>query len=46
MSVVAEFLANAFGLSSPEDAVTGSYLGAEVMSGKFAFWFHWPIVAD
>ena len=46
LSVVAEFVANAFGLAGPEDAVTGGYVGAEVMSGKFAVWFHWPIVAD
>jgi signal transduction histidine kinase len=46
LSVVAEFVANAFGLATPEDAVIGSYVGAEIIVGKFAVWFHWPIVAD
>jgi signal transduction histidine kinase len=46
LAVAAEFVANAFGLSTPAQAVEGGYLGAGSIGGDFAAWFHWPIVAD
>ena len=44
LNVVAEFVANAFGLSSSEEAVAQRYLGAILLKGNFVIWFHWPIV--
>ena len=46
LHVAAEFVAHAFGLSSPEEAVAGRYLGVELLGEQFAIWFHWPIVAE
>ncbi|HEX8295594.1 MAG TPA: hypothetical protein VF593_04805 [Chthoniobacteraceae bacterium] len=46
LSVAADFVANAFGISDPAQAVAGRYLGATFVESDFAVWFHWPIVAD
>ena len=46
LNVAAEFVTNAFGLSNPQDAVAGGYLGARLLHEQFAIWFHWPIVAE
>ena len=46
LNVAADFVANAFGLATPEEAVAGRYIGAKVLRGQFAIWFHWPIVAE
>jgi signal transduction histidine kinase len=45
LSVVAEFVSNAFGLGSPESAVARKYVGVTLREGKFVIWFHWPIVS-
>jgi signal transduction histidine kinase len=45
LSVVAEFVANAFGLSSPDKAVAEQYVGVTLRQGNFVIWFHWPIVS-
>jgi signal transduction histidine kinase len=46
LHVAAEFVAHAFGLASPEEAVADRYLGANLIADQFAIWFHWPIVAE
>lgn len=45
LHVAAEFVTNAFGLPTQDEAVGGGYLGAQLLDEKFAIWFHWPIVA-
>ena len=45
LSVVAEFVANAFGVGSSDGAVAGKYVGVTLREGKFVIWFHWPIVS-
>lgn len=46
LAVAAQFVANAFGLSSPEEAVAQQYLGARMLGTDFAVWFHWPVLAE
>jgi hypothetical protein len=46
LNVAAEFVANAFGLATPDEAVAAGYLGAQLLHDQFAIWFHWPIVAE
>ncbi|MEO8336824.1 MAG: ATP-binding protein [bacterium] len=43
MSICAEFVANAFGLSNATKAVKGGYVGAELIDDDFVAWFHWPV---
>lgn len=44
LTIAAELVAKAYGLSLPEDAVRGRYVGINVEGGSFVTWFHWPIV--
>lgn len=46
MRIGAEFVTNAYGLNSIEQAVAGGYVGAAMLGQRFVNWFHWPIVAD
>jgi signal transduction histidine kinase len=46
LSMVAEFVANAFGLGNSDQAVGGKYVGVTLRQGKFVIWFHWPIVSQ
>lgn len=46
LNVAAEFVAHAYGIAQPEEAVAQSYLGAKLLAHRFAIWFHWPIVTD
>ncbi len=46
LSVAAQFVANAFGLNSPEEAVAAQYLGARLIGDEFHVWFHWPVLAE
>ncbi len=46
LSVAAQFVANAYGLSSPTVAVAEKYLGASILGEEIAVWFHWPILAE
>ena len=39
----AAFVAAAFGLDVPDDAVEGGYLGARLVEGRYLAWFHWPV---
>lgn len=45
MTVAADFVTNAYGLSDRESALDGSYFGAKLLDERrFVAWFHWPIV--
>ncbi|MEO8336401.1 MAG: ATP-binding protein [bacterium] len=43
MTVCAEFVANAYGLSNAARAVQGGYVGARMLDDTFVAWFHWPV---
>lgn len=43
LTVVADFVTNAYGLVSREQAIAEGYLGADVQEDRFIVWFHWPI---
>ena len=45
LSICAEFVANAFGLSGAADAILDGHVGATVMDDTFVTWFHWPMGA-
>lgn len=45
MTVVADFVSNAFGLSR-DQALSERYLGAKLWQDHFLAWFHWPISAE
>lgn len=46
MTVAADFVTNAYGLGSRDRALKERYLGAKLVDGHFAAWFHWPIAPD
>ncbi len=46
MTVAADFVANAYGLSKRDRALREQYIGARLLDQRFAAWFHWPIAAD
>lgn len=46
LTIVAEFVCHAFGLSDRRAAIGGGYLGAALVEGSFAAWFHWPRVLE
>lgn len=46
LGIVAEFVAQAFGLRNKDEAVTRRYVGARVHDGWFYAWFHWPVARD
>ncbi len=46
MTVAADFVANAYGLGSRDEAVAGQYVGAQLVDRRFVAWFHWPIAPD
>lgn len=46
MRIGAEFVTNAYGLSSIEEALAAGYVGAAILDQRFVNWFHWPVVAD
>ena len=43
LTVVADFVASAFGLRDREEALSGRYVGAELDGHTFRVWFHWPM---
>ena len=45
LSICGEFVANAYGLASGEDAIAGGHVGAKIVDGAFVAWFHWPLGA-
>lgn len=46
LTVVADFVANAYGLLSREKALEGGYVGARLLGDRFVVWFHWPIAHE
>ncbi len=46
LAIVKEFVGHAFGLKSEAEAVRKGYLGARLLGGAFAVWFHWPRVLE
>ena len=45
MTVAADFVTNAYGLTDRETALDNRYLGAKLLTDRrFVAWFHWPIV--
>ena len=43
LTVVADFVASAFGLRDREEALWGGYVGAVLDGHTFRVWFHWPM---
>ena len=46
LTVVAEFVASAFGLRDPGVALRERYVGAILDGQIFRVWFHWPVAHD
>ncbi len=46
LTVAADFVANAYGLVSREQAIAEGYIGARINNDRFIAWFHWPIARD
>ncbi len=46
LTVVADFVADAFGLPSRREALRERYVGAVLDGSTFRLWFHWPIAND
>jgi nitrogen-specific signal transduction histidine kinase len=46
LTVVAEFVAEAFGLRDREEALRERYVGAVIEERTFRVWFHWPAASD
>ncbi|MDB6171458.1 MAG: hypothetical protein JWL59_769 [Chthoniobacteraceae bacterium] len=46
LAIATEFVSHAYGLKTPDQAIEGGYLGATILNGSFAVWFHWPRVLD
>jgi signal transduction histidine kinase len=44
LSVVAQIVANSYGLEHPGEAAAQGYVGATVKEGEFLVWAHWPVV--
>ena len=43
LTIVADFVCNAYGIVGRDDAFQQGYLGACVKDGNFIVWFHWPM---
>lgn len=43
LTVVADFVAAAYGLPSREQALEAGYVGARLVKDQFVVWLHWPI---
>ena len=43
LTVVADFVADAFGLRDRQEALRERYVGAVVDGRTFRVWFHWPM---
>lgn len=46
MRICADFVTNAYGIRTVDDALDAGYIGARLIGDYFVNWFHWPIVAD
>ena len=46
LTVVADFVAGAYGLRDRTEALRQKYVGAMLDGDTFRAWFHWPVVTD
>jgi hypothetical protein len=46
MRICADFVCNAYGLPSVDQALAEGHLGAQFLDGHFVAWFHWPVAAE
>ncbi|HEU4327014.1 MAG TPA: ATP-binding protein [Roseiflexaceae bacterium] len=46
MNICANFVMNAYGLQTIDQALDGGYIGAAYQEGYFVNWVHWPVVPD
>jgi hypothetical protein len=46
LAIATDFVSHAYGLKNHVQAVEGGYLGATLLEGTFAAWFHWPRVVE
>jgi signal transduction histidine kinase len=46
LRICADFVANAYGLATVDQALAGGHIGAAIVAGQFVAWVHWPIAAD
>ncbi|GAB4207593.1 MAG: ATP-binding protein [Roseiflexaceae bacterium] len=46
MNICANFVMNAYGLQTIDQALDGGYVGATYQEGYFVNWVHWPVVPD
>ena len=46
LTVVADFVASAFGLRSSREALRERYVGAILDGRTFRVWFHWPMASN
>ena len=46
LTVVADFVADAFGLRDRQEALRERYVGAILDGSTFRLWFHWPIASQ
>ncbi|HEX5690820.1 MAG TPA: ATP-binding protein [Roseiflexaceae bacterium] len=43
MRICADFVCNAYGVASIEQALAAGYFGAQLHDSLFVNWFHWPV---
>lgn len=46
LRICADFVCNAYGLGSVEQALAEGHLGATFRAGRFVAWVHWPLAGD
>jgi signal transduction histidine kinase len=46
MRICADFICNAYGLTSVDQGLSEGHFGAITIADNFAVWFHWPIAAE
>lgn len=43
LTIVANIVGNAYGLTDPEELVADGYIGTRIVDGRFMTWLHWPL---
>lgn len=46
MRICADFVCNAYGLPTVDQALGEGHLGARFIDEFFVAWFHWPVAAE
>lgn len=46
MRICTDFICNAYGLPSVEQALNKGYLGVRFIDDYFIAWFHWPVIVE